>query len=63
MSGEDKLVSVQEGDTCNYVVIVRTSLLCNIPIFSNAQRGKEMQVKCSPVVSEEKYQDYLRKQG
>ena len=63
MSGEDRLVSIQEQDTCNYVVTVRTSLLCNIPLFRNKQHGKEMPIVCSPVVSQETYQDHLRKQS
>ncbi len=61
--GKDELVSVLEKDTCNYIVNVHTSLLCNIPLFKSKRYGKEVPVVCSPVVSEDAYQAHLRKQG
>ena len=63
LAGEDQLLTVQEKETCNYEVHIRTPLLCNVPLFGAVQRGKEKVLMCHPLVSEEGYQAYLKKRG
>lgn len=59
VSGEDKLVSVEEVDTCNYLVFVQTPLLCSLPLFQQLQHGSRTVISCSPLVSRETYTRYI----
>jgi len=50
---------VQELDTCHYLLQVHTSLLCDVPYFKREQLEDVLVVTCSPLVSTEKYLEYL----
>lgn len=61
--GEERISDVIEQDTCNYVMYIQTPLLCTLPLFSKVHHGKKETISCSPVVSDEDYQAYVKKQG
>lgn len=63
VSGEDKMSSIEERETCSYEVQIHTPLLCAIPLFSHVQQGKENVIKCSPLVSQEIYREYVKMKG
>ena len=63
LKGEDKLVSVRETETCNYLLHVETPLLCSHPLFVPSSTRKPQDLSCSPVVSEEEFQRFTERQG
>ena len=63
LSGEERLVSVEERETCDYVLHVETPLLCRQRLFRVTSLKKPQSLSCSPLVSQEEFQEYTEKQG
>ena len=61
VSGLDRLAGIQEVDTCSYLLHVHSSLLCGVPYFKREQLEDAQVIKCSPLVSKEKYEAYLER--
>jgi protein OS-9 len=63
LSGEERLVSIEERETCDYVLQVETPLLCRERLFQVTSLKKPQSLSCSPLLSQEDFQQYTEKQG
>ena len=57
----DKIIEVVEHETCNYTIVVHATALCYHPLFATESKMAANVITCSPLLSEDQYQKYLRK--
>ena len=59
----DKLVEVQERESCNYTLSIETPLLCDHPMFDPLYVNDPQMLTCSPLISQKEYEVYMMQQG
>jgi len=56
----DFVSSVDERETCSYVVSVHTSRICTHPLFASPISVKSLPISCSPLLSASDYEMYMK---
>lgn len=60
----DKLVRVEEAETCVYELYVHTMRLCHHPYLRPVRKPPVLTISCSPLLSQQDYDAYVaQKQG
>jgi len=56
----DFVHSIDERETCSYIVTVHTSRICSHPSFAPPIRVKSLPISCNPLLSAADYELYIR---
>jgi len=56
----DFLFSIDERETCSYVVTVHTSRICAHPLFGPPATVESLPISCNPLLSAADYEMYVK---
>ena len=59
----DGLERIAEPEPCVYVLTVKSSQLCMHPLFTGYRKHQRARITCSPVLTEDEYQQYKEMEG
>ncbi|XP_073519383.1 protein OS-9 isoform X1 [Phyllobates terribilis] len=58
----DYIARVDEPQSCNYVLTIHTTRICNHPFLRPPSTGTPQPIKCHPALSPEQYVEYVKAQ-
>jgi len=56
----DFVASVDERETCSYVVTIHTSRICAHPMYSPPEKVRSLPISCNPLLSAADYEMYMK---
>ena len=56
----DFVLSIDERETCSYIVTVHTSRICTHPLFGPPVTIKSLPISCNPLLSASDYEIYMK---
>ena len=59
-AGHDAIVSIEEPQSCEYVLTVATIRVCDVEQLKPTPTEKPKEIKCSPALTAEEYEKYLK---
>ena len=57
-----EIASVEEPETCSYVLTVNTKALCAHPLFKTRGKKKAREITCSPALTQHQYDQYVQRE-
>ena len=58
-AGHDAIVSIEEPQSCEYVLTVATIRVCDVQQLKPTPTEKPKEIKCSPALTAEEYEKYI----
>ena len=57
-----EIASVEEPETCSYVLTVNAKALCAHPLFKTRGKQKAREITCSPALTQHQYDEYVQRE-
>ena len=59
MEVPDRIVRVDEPQSCDYILTVATSKICSVPQLKPEEVPKPKEISCSPLFMQDEYNQWL----